>query len=57
MLTYDKVLKYNSIKHLSFIICLELENEFKAKFLIKENFKFNKIKEFLNIISNRLLIS
>ena len=47
-----KLKNWDSLKHLSFII--SLENEFKVKFLINENFKFKRIKEFLNIISNKL---
>ena len=47
-----KFKNWDSLKHLSFII--SLENEFKVKFFAKENFKFKRIKEFLNIISKRL---
>ena len=47
-----KFKNWDSLKHLSFIMCLE--DEFKVKFLINENFKLKKIKEFLNIVSNKL---
>jgi|TARA_Y100000294_G_C8403566_1_gene275823 acyl carrier protein len=47
-----KFKNWDSLKHLSFIICLE--NEFKVKFLSNENFNCKKINKFLNIISNRL---
>ena len=43
---------WDSLKHLSFI--MYLEDKFQVKFLINENFKLKKIKEFLNTISNKL---
>ena len=47
-----KFKNWDSLKHLSFI--MHLEDKFQVKFLINENFKLKKIKEFLNTISNKL---
>ena len=47
-----KFKNWDSLKHLSFI--MYLEDKFQVKFLINENFKLKKIKQFLNTISNKL---
>ena len=47
-----KFKNWDSLKHLSFI--MYLEDKFQVKFLINENFKLKKIKEFLITISNKL---